>query len=923
MFKLHRHVVLHNGTAAGPRRRSHLPLPSPPPPASRRHDSRVVLLHLPPARARVRPPRRPPPPPHTNRPPTIITGHFSGGENLRFAPDRSYNPRSFSLFSRRPARATTDTAVLHVFATLTLAGTHISRSHTRPHSVSFDLEGYYYSAGTPASAEELCMVGSGSYAREDGFGVVLLSDAVLRLHVPWPANLSRPFLTGTLEGADFGDVALVAYAEADYVFGGVAAPCPTQPAPAGGAPLQRRHKRIRSCARLKAVLRGSYNLLEYGHDASESPLRLSHRRMYLDQMRCDGPIRLRAYIAFDTNTNMSVGHRYNYTAGLARGLAVGDEALVAEGFWIRSRNQLCLRACRVVRSGPSRAGLAVRECDVGISIWFPTVWSIRDRSVASGMIWNTTSKTSSDDSDKGKISVSRSASYRDDLSYITYNYTRVEEAKKHYDLSAPSLRKGRFPGNDSYQDLAFSFYLNKRQGSASVYGYASPVAIGSAVVQGDRLMAFDSFYGNWTAEMEHRWLMNVSYDLQYYAAGWHLDSSANLSRQWLSRQQRISAEGVYDTTTGSLYMVGCQLISSNGSVTDCEILVTAQFAPVDTDARERVVGTISSLRKKQNGDPLFFEPLDFTAEGMYAVAIHDSVSRMDMERVMLVVSMTLSCVFTGLQLLHVKRHPEALPATSVTMLVVLAVGYALPLVLNLEAMFADAEDSRRDNKRFVRLTSVGMLELNEFVMRVSSMLAFVLQLRLLQLALASRQRPAQEAAGGSKQEDDDSDAERSTLWICLSLYALGAVLVWIVHLSGGDMHSPLYRPRAFADDLAGCAGLILDGFLLPQVVWNAFAGSRVQALSPWFYAGVSLVRAAPHAYDVFRRHNYVPSLTPSYVYANPRDDLFGVAWDVAVPCGAAVLAMLVFFQQRLGGAFMCGARGRRPGGYEMVSTLAS
>ncbi|GJN18085.1 hypothetical protein PR202_gb05206 [Eleusine coracana subsp. coracana] len=857
----------------------------------------------PPARPRPTSPPTRPPPPLQLLSPRSITGHFSG------------------------ARATTDTAVLHVFATLTLAGTHVSRSHTRPHSVSFDLEGYYYSAGTPASAEELCMVGSGSYAREDGFGVVLLSDAVLRLHVPWPANLSRPFVTGSLEGADLDDVTLVAYAEGDYMFGEAAATCAAPPAPAGGAPIQTRHKRVRSCARLKAVLRGSYNLLEHGpggHDASGSPLRLSHRRMYFDQMRCDGPIRLRVYIAFDTSTNMSVAQRYNYTGGLARGLAVGDEALVAEGYWVRSRNQLCLRACRVVRSGPSRAGLAVRECDVGISLWFPTVWSIRDRSVASGVIWNT-SKTSSDDSDKGKILVSRSASYRDNLNYITYHYTRVEEAKKHYDLSAPALRKkGRwFPGNYSYQDLAFSFFLKKREGSASVYGYASPVTIGSAVVQGDRLMAFDSFYGNWTAEMKHHWLMNVSYDLHYYAAGWHLDPSANFSRQWLSRQERISAEGVYDTKTGSLYMVGCQLITSNGSVTDCEILVTAQFAPVDTDARERVVGTISSLRKKQGGDPLFFEPLDFTAEGMYAVAIEESVTRMDMERVMLVVSMTLSCVFTGLQLLHVKRHPEALPATSVTMLVVLAVGYALPLVLNLEAMFADAADSRRDNKRFVRLTSVGMLELNEFVMRVSSMLAFVLQLRLLQLALASRQRPAQEAAGGNKQEDDDSDAERSTLWICLSLYALGAVLVWVVHLSGGDTHSPLYRPRAFADDLAGYAGLILDGFLLPQVVWSAFAGSRVRALSPWFYGGVSLVRAAPHAYDVFRRQNYVPSWAISYVYANPRDDLFGVAWDVAVPCGAAVLAVLVLLQQRLGGAFLCGARGRRPGGYEMVSTLTS
>jgi hypothetical protein len=247
---------------------------------------------------------------------------------------------------------------------------------------------------------------------------------------------------------------------------------------------------------------------------------------------------------------------------------------------------------------------------------------------------------------------------------------------------------------------------------------------------------------------------------------------------------------------------------------------------VDADGRERVVGTISSLRKQS--DPLFLEALDFVAEGMYTLQIDAAISRMDTEGVMLAASMTLSCVFTGLQLLHVKRHPEALPDTSVTMLVVLAVGYAVPLVLNLEAVFADG-DSRR--KCFVQMTSVGLLEVNEFMLRVSTMLAFVLQMRLLQLALSSR-RPA-EAAGDNKQAEDSSsssDAERSTLWICLPMNLLGAVLVWIVHMSDGDVHSQWNRAQrsGLVDDLAGYAGLVLDGFLLPQVVWNAFASSRVR-----------------------------------------------------------------------------------------------
>ena len=191
---------------------------------------------------------------------------------------------------------------------------------------------------------------------------------------------------------------------------------------------------------------------------------------------------------------------------------------------------------------------------------------------------------------------------------------------------------------------------------------------------------------------------------------------------------------------------------------------------------------------------------------------------------MLVASMALSCVFTALQLRHVKKHPEALPAMSVTALVVLALGYLIPLVLNLEDTYS--RDSRSRRQYFVKLTGGGLLELNALVLRASTVLALVLQLRLLQLALSSRRSSADQA--GSKREgsspsssssdadaDADADAERSTLWVCLPLYALGAAVVWIVHTSDG--HPGLSAPPGprLVDDLAAYAGLVLDAFLLP------------------------------------------------------------------------------------------------------------
>ena len=230
---------------------------------------------------------------------------------------------------------------------------------------------------------------------------------------------------------------------------------------------------------------------------------------------------------------------------------------------------------------------------------------------------------------------------------------------------------------------------------------------------------------------------------------------------------------------------------------------------------------------------------------MYAEGLAESVSRMDMEGIMLVASMALSCVFTALQLRHVKKHPEALPAMSVTALVVLAIGYVIPLVLNLEDTYS--RDSRR--QYFVKLTGDGMLELHALVLRASAVLALVLQLRLLQFALSSR-RPADQAGSkreGSSPSPSDADAERSTLWVCLPLYALGAVVVWIVHTSDGHLGLSAPPGQGLVYDLAAYAGLVLDGFLLPQVVMNAFSGSGA-----WFYAGGTAIRVAPHLYDAAR-----------------------------------------------------------------------
>ncbi|OEL18687.1 hypothetical protein BAE44_0020297 [Dichanthelium oligosanthes] len=867
----------------------------------------------------------------------LSAGYFFGGEDIHFARDESgggdsmlHITRSFTLLPLQVDTTTTPT-VIHVSATLTLSGgrlAHAVAAHRRRnpfvgdgmrgHSVSFHLEGYYSS-----TSAELCMAGSGAYTEDDGL-LQHLPGVVLRLRVPSPPSLSDPFVTGKLKVAGFDAITLVAYAEGDRYMYGQRASCPPSllpPSAVRGA--LRALGASFSCAHLREQLVGSYKLQHGGgggaRSSSTSParLRLQEPRMHVGQVQCttDGAVRL--YATFSDDTNM-------WGVGFQRpGFMVKETAVVAEGRWDSGLSALCLRACRVVRSGPT--SLAVQEqgqdCGIGMNFWFPAVWTIRDRSIVAGTLWNTSHGTSGSDAAAGGgwISASRIDldSNRGNFSDVEYRYTMVEEAKRRYfaDVLKNKQAKGPFPAADyNYHDFEFRFYMKNRN-KVSDLGEAYPVTIGSAMVYGDRLAADASFSrhaGEVDMELE---LLTVSYDIQMR----HLPRHVNLMRPNMTfpitiEERLVTAEGVYDPRTGVLCMIGCQELDGS---TDCQTLITVRFASLDAKAQGHGTGVISTLRAET--DPLFVNKTDIVLFGMYAgEQVSESISRMDMESVMLVVSTTLPCVFTAMQILHAKRRPEASAATSLTMLVVLALGYVAPLVVSSEALFVS-----RGTEYDAPFQRKVPYELRQAMLRVPTLIAFVLQLRLLQLAWSARRSAADRSKAETKTA---AAAERRALWVCLPLYLLGGAVTVVVHVLSSRraaLEDSLTvrvgpEPATLWEDLASSAGLALDGFLLPQIAMNAFSGGRTRALSPWFYVGGTVVRAMPHVYDAIRARGYVPSMTPSNVFASPLDDRFGAAWDVAVPCGAALLAVLLVLQQRLGGAFSFGSQ--RSGGYEMVST---
>ncbi|MBA0819689.1 hypothetical protein Gohar_028081, partial [Gossypium harknessii] len=113
-------------------------------------------------------------------------------------------------------------------------------------------------------------------------------------------------------------------------------------------------------------------------------------------------------------------------------------------------------------------------------------------------------------------------------------------------------------------------------------------------------------------------------------------------------------------------------------------------------------------------------------------------------------------------------------------------------------------------------------------------------------------------------------------------------------------HWSYYIEQTILGSSRAYAGLILDAFLFPQIIFNMFLNSREPALSRFFYIGITLVRMVPHGYDLYRVHNYV-DMNDSYIYADPTADYYSTAWDIIIPMLGLFFAAIIYFQQRLSG----------------------
>ncbi|XP_020239500.1 uncharacterized protein LOC109818444 [Cajanus cajan] len=758
-----------------------------------------------------------------------------------------------------------------------------------PSSITFRLDGFW-----SESSGKLCMVGTGT-----GYSMPRLEVVFKLYNVVYSRNTISTLVSGSLESLSpkhevsyFEPISVFIFPRMDYEYSLDTKEAKNEYSDEGEVVPGLSINPVSFCANIFPMINGKYDL-QYqsdcnsakncspiGGDANQLPYIVS-----LKELVCsDVTQRVRVLIGFGNS-----GARWSFNP---------NATLVGEGWWDEENNQLYIVGCHFLGMQESMASVRVGDCSTRMSLRFPKIWSINDASSIEGQIWS--NKTVGDSGFFKRMILRNFQYHRVEISGIKYEYSQLDKVRKMCPKQEPLKNKGmRYP--DVYSsDMRFDMSVRNSKIEVA-WGYSVPLVVSDQIQQWNLAETLPS-NSSYTQQLIYAntstiGLYNVSYKISF-----NLLPNAKLGEEKsmlntttnVNESVSVSAEGIYDAKAGNLCMVGCRNLGTKNQIPstnslDCEVIVMFQFPPLDAKNKGGYIkGRIASTRK--NSDPLYFKQLDVISAAFYTEEASQIFKKVDMEVIMILVCTTLACVFVGLQLYHVKRNPDMLPLISFFMLLILTLGNMVPLVLNFEALFAQ----NRDKKNI--LLGNEWLEVNEIAVRLIVMVAFLLQLRLLQLTWSARKADTKQKGLWI--------AEKKVLYVIFPLYAAGFLVSFLVHQNNtvhGDVMSSsnFSQQHSFWEDLKSYSGLVLDGFLLPQILLNLLWNSKGNALSFSFYFGISLVRLIPHAYDLFEALVYVDG---SSLYEDEIADYYSTAWDIIIPLLSLMFAAIVHLQQRFGGS---------------------
>ncbi|XP_044511472.1 uncharacterized protein LOC123229588 [Mangifera indica] len=829
--------------------------------------------------------------------PTFQHGYYEGGHKI-LDPNPcwySSSERKKMLFLTENVYGTDDPGVFKIDGSLILHSGNLNardqdmtyarsvfrRMRSGEGSLSFNLNGFW-----SKSSGKLCMVGkSSSFSSE---GNILHHSAVLKLNgVRTPSDITS-LVSGTLQSLSSADdlsyfepISLLMFPEVNYKYTKASKESiENEFSGEVNVAADNSSLGLQVSKTVCSIFESTYTEFELDYQSDCNSTKTCNpfgdavgylpRVMSLTKLQCSADERSLRFLVEFPNCSCSGYYYYNPFNP--------NTTFIGEGTWDWKKKRLRIVACRILSNSGALDGSHVEDCSIRLTLRFPAIWSIRNRTAMLGQIWS--QKTANGGGYFDRIVFRSTENDRLRLPGLKYMYTATEKAKNMSCLKKSPIKNGgeKYPDGYSYE---MSFDMSVRSPRQEIgWGSSLQVSVGDQIIQSSEYYSttFSSsrprppsagVEGNTNFSTPPNVSYKISLSPHCYV---QLDSVKNLFNTSLSEKYgrvEIFVEGIYDPENGCLRMVGCRYLSlssqklKNDSM-DCEVLVNLQFPPLNAKKNGLSIrGTITSARK--DSDPLYFEPLRVTSTASWSILESKSIWRMDLEILMALVSNTLTCAFLVFQLFYVKKNPIVLPFISLLMLTVLTLGHMIVLVLNIEASFLQSSD-----RQSVFLRSGGWLAVHEVIVRIVTMMAFLLQFRLLQLSWSKRMSENNHKALWA--------AEKKTLFVSLPF----------------NQHSLWMDFRSYA-------GFILDGFLFPQILLNMFYNSREIALSRLFYIGFTLVRFVPHAYDLYKAHNNVQNFDVSYIHADPAADFYFTAWNVTIMLVGILFAAIIYLQQRFGG----------------------
>ncbi|WOK97231.1 hypothetical protein Cni_G05939 [Canna indica] len=610
---------------------------------------------------------------------TIRDGYFSGGKNL-FRSSHRYSASSpYFEFQSYNLQKTRSPGILQLQATLVLYA-----NQPRISSLFF---GFW-----SESIGKLCML---TYRKT--------------------SNISTSLATGTVDSLDplnsrnyFEPILLLAYVQKKYEFTMIPQVCSSCPL------LNVEEESLSldpssSCSFLSNIRSLIVNNTTscFGRKCATlgRSLRLSPVFIHFKEIKCIEYGRLHMHIGFSNVSN------YENTLSL-------ENSFVGEGYWDQNKNQLCLILCRVLK-GDLQSSYSVGECSMGLSLWFSTTATLTRRRNIIGRIWSNKDK---DDPDYFSMSSFQDLEgVWDIISDLKFKYTHTDSVQKSCTLSNRTILQHKKYLHREYFGIMYFPMTLRDAGGKKHQGRANILSRGETYlgVEGTK-SSFAATLAGLRIGKEVIW--NVSYVIKYAP-------SLEYSNEVVTV---IVAEGIYNTEAGTLCMRGCRYPSLpfvEGYMTtlesdpiDCEIIINIDLKALNQKVGEQKLqnsGTISSTRNKL--DSLYFDPIQISSGNSYVQETMQFSWRIDAETMTVLISLTFSCICIHLQILQFKKHSGAIPSVSITMLVVLMLGYMMPLVLNLETL-----STRHPFSEWP--------EVNQVAARVMNIVASFLCFRLLQVA---------------------------------------------------------------------------------------------------------------------------------------------------------------------------------------------